>query len=158
MGKKQMSPARLSAIQARVDMATPGPWNVDEYGGMIWADNPYGHDLMRVADIRGWSHLTGSGACAMSNEEAQKIQDANQIFIAASRRDVVDLLNEVRRLTAERDALKHDLYHLANTGTRCEICAYRGGKCESDPPIGDCWDWRDICDENADSGAEGDRE
>lgn len=151
-----MTPAHLTEIQARADAATPGPWEADEYGDMIWAKNPYGHDMMRVADIRGWGHLTGCGACALPQAEAQKIQAANQTFIASCRADIIDLLNEVRRLTAERDAAVSDLTELANEikGHNVE-CRYCGGnfedtdQCNDDEP---CFSWRGLCDDNAPEG------
>jgi hypothetical protein len=67
---------------------TPGPFEAME-GLPEWittVGSPYGHGPMHVADltIRGWGHLTGTGACRLSPEEASAIMDANRrMFIAA---------------------------------------------------------------------------
>lgn len=65
---------------------TPGPWE-SAYGSRGWIStkgDPYGHGSMHVADVRGWGHLTGKGACAMSDDEAVVIQKANAKLIIAS--------------------------------------------------------------------------
>lgn len=65
---------------------TPGPWKVDQHcGTMIWAaGDAYRNGPMRIADVRGWGHLTGRSACAMSDDKAAAIQDANAHLIAAA--------------------------------------------------------------------------
>lgn len=64
---------------------TPGPWRVQPaIGTWIDAVNPYGHGDMHIADVRGWGHLTGQGACGLKEEAAVKIQDANARLIAAA--------------------------------------------------------------------------
>lgn len=57
---------------------TPGPWRVMP-GQMIFSG-----DSMRVCDIRGWGHLTGSGAMNLPSDQAAVIQDANARLIAAA--------------------------------------------------------------------------
>jgi hypothetical protein len=96
-----MDKQRLDAIRARCEAATPGPWRDGDYGQMVWATNPYGHGDMRVADVRGWGHLTGVGTCNFTPDKAAEIQDANYAFIAHARTDVPDLLAEVERLNEE---------------------------------------------------------
>lgn len=75
---------------------TPGEWKYEPRGAQVHADNPYGKDRMLVADIRGWGHLTGTGcgACKMSREDAEAIQDANGRLLAAAPR-MLEMLQEV---------------------------------------------------------------
>ena len=111
----QITPEWIAQQRAICDAATPGPWEADEYGDMVWAKNPYGHDLMRVADIRGWGHLTGSGACALPQTQAQGIQNANQVFIAAARTALPAALDEIERLAADNRKLR-EAHELAQSG------------------------------------------
>lgn len=65
---------------------TPGPWEVLEPVG-TWiqtAGDPYGHGRMHIADVRGWGHLTGFGACHLGMEKAVAVQAANARLIAAA--------------------------------------------------------------------------
>jgi hypothetical protein len=39
--------------------------------------DPYGSGPMHVADVRGWGHLTGLGACNFTAGKAETIQNAN---------------------------------------------------------------------------------
>lgn len=105
---ERITPEELDAIEVRARAATPGKWVTDDYAAMVRAENPYSHGDMHVADIRGWGHLTGLGACAMSEEKAFEIQLANAAFIAAARTDVPALVNEVRRLTEIVSAMESD--------------------------------------------------
>lgn len=68
----------------RIDGHTPGPFRVmEDSGGMVWTEgDPYGHGQMHFADARGWGHLTGVGACALSGEKGSAIHDANAELIA----------------------------------------------------------------------------
>jgi hypothetical protein len=60
---------------------TPVPWEHDEMGCQIVAPNPYGYGQMLIADIRGYGHLTGRSVCALSDEAASTIMDANASMI-----------------------------------------------------------------------------
>ena len=65
---------------------TPGPWVVQPTVG-TWiqtAGDPYQHGQMHIADVRGWGHLIGQGACALAEDVAVAIQDANARLIAAA--------------------------------------------------------------------------
>lgn len=75
-----------SAATRPEPQATPGPWMVDEHcDTMIWTvGDPYGHGRMRIADLRGWGHLSGQGACRFNEDKAAAIQDANGRLIAAA--------------------------------------------------------------------------
>lgn len=64
---------------------TKGPWSSDNFGMKVFATkSPYGHGPMNVADVRGWGHLTGSGACRFDEKKATAIQYANARLIAAA--------------------------------------------------------------------------
>lgn len=63
---------------------TPEPWKYDPGSVGVWAENPYGHGLMRIADVRGWGHLTGRASCAMTKLDAARIQDATGVLLAAA--------------------------------------------------------------------------
>lgn len=65
---------------------TPGPWQVSGHLG-TWiqtAGDPYGYGGMHIADVRGWGHLTGGGACNLEEDSAIAIQTANAQLIAAA--------------------------------------------------------------------------
>jgi hypothetical protein len=82
---------RVKAVLLRVREltanATPGEWEMDpNCSTMIWTKgDPYNHGRMRIADIRGWGHLTGVGACHFEQDTAVEIQEANGALIAESR-------------------------------------------------------------------------
>lgn len=63
---------------------TPGPWSVDAMSMHVSAKDSKGY--MRIADIRGWGHLTGNGygALGLPDVEAAAIQKANAHLIAAA--------------------------------------------------------------------------
>lgn len=64
---------------------TPGPWTADNFGMKVFTSgDPYGHGAMNVADVRGWGHLTGGGACKFNEVKAAGIQLANARLIAAA--------------------------------------------------------------------------
>lgn len=64
---------------------TPGRLKVNPYTGWIVTEgDPYGHGSMHVADVRGWDHLTGVGACNLDEETAYAIQQANAQRIVAT--------------------------------------------------------------------------
>ncbi len=87
-----MTPDQLSAIRARLDAATPGPWEL-WYGDLDWVS--VGVDGDTVAECRihinhqfsGWQNLR------------------NATFIQHAPTDLRALLDEVERLTALRDDL-----------------------------------------------------
>ncbi len=68
----------------RPSQHTPGPWRVVGPLDAIFSDDPYGHGSMRVADVRGWGHLTGDGGCRLEHAPAVAIQQANAALIAAA--------------------------------------------------------------------------
>jgi hypothetical protein len=73
---------------------TPGPWEQIIDGDMVGAMNPYGHGMMNIADIRGWGHLTGTGACRLSEKDAIAIQEANARLIASAP-ELLDVLKDL---------------------------------------------------------------
>ena len=86
----------LDEIRARCEAATPGMWERD-LANNVW-DNRH---VMFVAEMRGWGHLTGKCALALSDEEATAIQNANAEFIAHARQDVPALLEAYEKLVSE---------------------------------------------------------
>ena len=121
-----MTREELEAIGARAEAATPGPWEQDK-GLEVYTHDRRGY--FKLADIRGWGHLTGQGALALPRDEAIAIQTANAEFIAHSRRDVPALLAEVGRQNAEMDRLKSeydsavaDLETLLDEIDNCLVC------------------------------------
>ena len=92
---------------------TPGPWRVDKHAFMVFAENPYKHDLMHIADIRGWGHLTGTGGgCGMSDEKAEAIQRANADLIAAA----PDMLAALKALVAQFQSISDHQHGLLVEG------------------------------------------
>ncbi len=85
---------------------TKGPWRVLEpVGTWIQTDgDPYGHGPMHIADVRGWGHLTGQGACRLEEKPAIAIQTANARLIAAA----PELLTALRYLLADYEQLLGD--------------------------------------------------
>lgn len=76
---------------------TPGPWRRNANTGWIsTAGDPYGHGPMHIADMRGWGHLTGGGACNFHPEKAALIQDANAALLVAA----PDLLEACKAIMA----------------------------------------------------------
>ena len=61
-------------------MITPGKWESDEEGEYVFTRVPSG--LMMVAQMRGWSYLTGE--LNLSSEEAIEVQKANARLMAAA--------------------------------------------------------------------------
>ena len=101
---------------------TPGPWMVlREAGGWITTvGEPYGHGQMHIADVRGWGHLTGRGACALDHAAAVEIQDANADLIAAAPELLAALkdLREVVHHDCGEDEGVHLLEHIAPASLR----------------------------------------
>lgn len=97
---------------------TPGPYRVDGKGWIVTEGNPYGHGHMHVADCRGWGHLTGKGACAITDNEAFDIQCENARLIAAAP-ELLRVLEIVASgelphpNTSDRDGLMVNLGYLA---------------------------------------------
>lgn len=59
-------------------MITPGKWEADTEGEYVFTRVPEG--LMMVAQMRGWSYLTGD--LNLSSEEAVEVQKGNARLIA----------------------------------------------------------------------------
>ena len=72
---------------------TPGKWEADEEGVYVFTRTPYNLEI--VAEMRGWSYLTGSGEAELnlSAEEAIEVQKANARLIAAAP-EMYNLLKE----------------------------------------------------------------
>lgn len=62
---------------------------------------------MHIADVRGWGHLTGQGACALKQDAAVVIQTANADLIAAAP-DLKASYLELREALAGAMRVLHD--------------------------------------------------
>lgn len=70
---------------------TPSPWTADlSVSPTIWGKTKAG--MMKIADIRGWGHLIGTGGLNLPEKEAIEIQEANARLMAAA----PELLNALR--------------------------------------------------------------
>lgn len=64
---------------------TPGPWAADDLSlHVTTVGDPYGYGPMMIANVRGWGHLTGRGACSLDDDAAIAIQQANARLMAAA--------------------------------------------------------------------------
>lgn len=82
-----MTPADLSAIEARANAATPGPWEFEVRG--------VGETLFAQRELHG---VPVHGLNLVYTQEPDWNWPANRTFIAAAREDVPALVAEVRRL------------------------------------------------------------
>lgn len=57
---------------------TPAPWRVGFSSFTVEAGS------MKICDIRGWGHLTGTGGLNLPHDKAKEVQDANADLIAAA--------------------------------------------------------------------------
>jgi hypothetical protein len=107
-----MTEAELSAIEARLKAASPGPWrwwDTNESGGGYWGDlveewGP-GKPLGNGRKDRTWflSHLDDQyefDAAVLELDKFTGLKTENADFLAHSWEDVRDLVAEVRRLRA----------------------------------------------------------
>jgi hypothetical protein len=92
---------------------TPGPWEQIIDGDMVGAMNPYGHGMMNIADIRGWGHLTGTGACRLSEKDAIAIQEANARLIASAPELLEALKTLVLAVNNESSVSMYEAYDIA---------------------------------------------
>jgi hypothetical protein len=104
-----------------VEQVAPRPWVADEYG-YINADGGKG---MMVAMVRGWGHLTGTGALNLPPKEAAAIQDAYGRILAAAP-DLLDALIKVVAV-ADRRTVEFD-------AARAAITKATGGEVEPGGP------------------------
>lgn len=105
--ENQITPEWIAEQRNVCDAATQGPWQSNEpYSPMVTAENPYGQGLMHIADIRGWGHLTGKGACGLNDNEADAIMEGNSLFIANARTAYPAALDEIERLAADNRKLR----------------------------------------------------
>lgn len=94
----------MSQEQTQKTGHTPGPYK--RMMGIIFTEgDPYGHGPMRIADLRGWGHLTGIGACNFDEEKASDIQDATGDFIARACNNHESLLEALKQLRINANRL-----------------------------------------------------
>ncbi len=94
-----MTPDQLSAIRARLDAATPGPWEL-WYGELDWVS--VGIDGDTVAECR--THINHQFSGWQNRRHAT--------FIAHAPADLRALLDEVERLTMELHASQAEVVEL----------------------------------------------
>lgn len=109
---------------------TPGEWYVDEIGMMVWAKNPYGLGDMLIANIRGHGHLTGKGACSMTDNAAEEIQLANAHMLAASK-DLFEALELMLEASRPEISPIDGKVELMPSQKRIELCIKATKKAES---------------------------
>jgi len=98
-----MDKNELDAIRAREEKATLGPWHFDDFDPGVWQPD---FD-MRIADMRGWGHLTGQGhgGLGLSEDDAIAAQIRNAEFIAYARQDIPALLDALEEAEARNTPL-----------------------------------------------------
>lgn len=101
-----MTPSELSAIAARADAATPGPW--------FWADEAMYANAAPTPETRddaGWDWRSGQPRqiapirLIETDSGYYPPREKDRAFLAAARSDVPALVAEVRRLQAAVEAL-----------------------------------------------------
>lgn len=91
-GGAEVTPERVAELRALADAATPGPW---EYGtamccpDMGWVDGPSGR------------------VCGLATKSTHGMNAEDAEFCAASRTALPEALDEIERLRAENDELRH---------------------------------------------------
>jgi hypothetical protein len=127
-----MDQQRLDEIRERCEAATKGPWEAVNksvrLAGVVckfsWGNEaPDGYN-------GGICNCLGASYGAKKNDPVNEQARGNAAFIAASRTDVPDLLNEVERLQADRDAWRR----------RAEAAEKRCATIAALPSCNDCKD------------------
>ena len=103
---------RLEEIRKRVEAATPGPWEVEDYRcdgdwrstGNVWARNKgHYHPGMKVCGVNCHSMSSISDPRDIGEFEG------NSAFIAHAREDIPFLLSELAKLQAENATLRRQV-------------------------------------------------
>ena len=133
-----MTPKQLAEIKARVEAATPGPWefetdsDIDGFSYVEWVE----HIISKSVTIERYKHTYPGRqyqiiiASMTENETQGKEEFANATFIAHARQDVPALVAEVERLRGRiaeieqnwRDVSKSKTFRLHYRETM-ELCA-----------------------------------
>jgi hypothetical protein len=138
-----MTRDQLDAIRARLDAATPGPWEAGTASccpDLGWVEGPKGAVCPQFTATKVTHSL-----------------DANDAeLIANAPTDLRALLDEVERLTAERDSWFLKGRHIASKKDVCPSCRGWGRLIEGLPPrtalvtCSYCWGSGDITDKGTD--------
>jgi hypothetical protein len=99
-------PLDLDTIEARTNAATPGPWCTDAWE--IYQGTEY------QPGLSAWIGETCRGTSTPEQDRA------DAAFIAAARTDIPALLDQVRRLTAALEQIRH--LHKDSPMGPCPIC------------------------------------
>lgn len=74
------------------------PWRMDAMGMSVWGRDKRDGSDSKIADIRGWGHLTGrGGGLALSEEVAEAVQRARGLILSAA----PDLLEAAKHAAME---------------------------------------------------------
>lgn len=105
-----MTKQDLAAIEYRLGMTTPGPWRID-------MEDTYDPQEVGICSDKGdprlaytcWDHFVVCYGDEDKPRPGQEVALANATFIAHSRTDVAELLEEVQRLKRELEHAKASL-------------------------------------------------
>jgi hypothetical protein len=147
--KLMMTAERLAEIKRRCEAATQGSWTKKDNNAYQASCLIFASDGNQIAQVANWQN-------AGFNIDADK----NAEFIAHARQDIPDLLDEIERLTRERNAAVKDLNELRRkSGPKCFACIHSNNNarydrdysrdkcvlCESPySNYGSAWQWRGL--------------
>jgi len=97
-----LSAAELSEMRKRANAASPGPWlaEPDTLAGRVWVQRRNRNWLGLAKDLEPIFSVRGEPP------EAYRQREQDALFVAAARTDVPRLLDEIDRLTAQREKLR----------------------------------------------------
>jgi hypothetical protein len=135
-----MTPDQLSAIRARLDKATPGPWASEPCAPTVYikaGGRDYIAELMGPWDDARWEQRWKSDAALIANaptdlrallDEVERLTNELDVSDSDDRLAVKRLTAEVERLNAERDdAFRRGAEAMRESAAqRCEVSPIHG--------------------------------